>query len=55
MIIKRPYHNLDHYDKTKHVEIDKHFIKEKLNNILIYMPYISTIKQPDDVFIKRLV
>ena len=28
------------HDRTKHVEIDKHLIKEKLNNDNIYISYI---------------
>ena len=28
-------HNLVQHDRTKHVEIDRHFIKEKLDNGLI--------------------
>ena len=27
-----------HHDRTKHVEIDRHFIKERLNNSSIYIP-----------------
>lgn len=27
-------HNLVQHDRTKHIEIDKHFIKEKLENVL---------------------
>ena len=29
-------------DKTKHVKIDRHFIKEKLESGLICMPFVST-------------
>lgn len=38
-------HNSMLHDKTKHVEIDKHFIKEKLDNKLICMSYILTSNQ----------
>ena len=34
-------HNPIKYDHTKHVEIDKHFIKEKLDDGLICTPYVS--------------
>ena len=47
-------HNLVLHDRTKHVEVDKHFIKEKLDSGLICMPYIPTTKQIADVFTKGL-
>ena len=31
-------HNLVQHDRTKHKEIDRHFIKEKLDSGLIYTP-----------------
>lgn len=30
------------HDRTKYVEVDKHFIKEKLNSGLICTPYVSS-------------
>jgi len=30
------------HDKIKHIEVDKHFIKEKLDSDLITIPYVST-------------
>ena len=47
-------HNLVPHDRTKHVEIDKHFIKEKLENGLIVMPYIPTVEQVANILTKRL-
>ncbi|KAL5840804.1 hypothetical protein ACOSQ4_013412 [Xanthoceras sorbifolium] len=35
-------HNPVFHDQTKHVEVDRHFIKEKLDIGLICMPYITT-------------
>ncbi|RDX96167.1 hypothetical protein CR513_21205, partial [Mucuna pruriens] len=35
-------HNLVQHDMTKHIEIDKHFIKEKLDNGLIITPHVLT-------------
>ena len=35
-------HNLIQHDQTKHVEVDQHFIKEKLNSVFICTPYVST-------------
>lgn len=33
-------HNPTHHDQTKQIEVDWHFIKKKLEEGLIYMPYI---------------
>lgn len=38
-------HNPVLYDRTKYVEVDKHFINEKIKNGLICMMYIPTIEQ----------
>ena len=45
-------HNPVLYDRTKHVEVDKHFIKEKIDNGLVCMTYIPTKEQLVDVFTK---
>ena len=47
-------HNLVLHDRTKYVEVDKHFIKEKLENGLIVMPYIPTVEQVADILTKGL-
>ena len=31
-----------HHDRTKHIEVDRHFIKEKLEEGVVCMPFIST-------------
>ena len=38
-------HNLVQHDHVKHVEVDRHFIKEKLDDRLIYTPYVSIDEQ----------
>ena len=47
-------HNLVLHDGTKHVEVDKHFIKEKLESGLICMPYIPTTEQVANVLTKGI-
>ena len=47
-------HNLVQHDRTKHVEIDKHFIKEKLESGIICIPYVPSDGQITDVFTKGL-
>ena len=42
-------HNSVLHDKTKHVEINKHFIKKKLDNGQICMPYLPAMEQVDDI------
>ena len=45
-------HNPNHHDQTKHVEIDRHFIKEKLGIRLICTPYVPSSKQLADILTK---
>jgi hypothetical protein len=46
-------HNSILHDKTKHEEIDKHFIKEKINSGMICMLYVPTTEQVVDILIVR--
>ena len=47
-------HNLVQHDRTKHIEIDRHFIKEKLDSGLICTPYVSTHGQLADILTRGL-
>ena len=44
--------NLVQHDRTKHVEIDKHFIKEKLDDGSSCLPYIFSSQQIVDILTK---
>ena len=43
-----------HHDRTKHVEIDRHFIKEKLEEEVVKLLYIPTHHQTADILTKSL-
>ena len=47
-------HNPVQHDRTKHEEIDRQFIKEKLKADLIYVPYVPSEKQLVDLLTKGL-
>ena len=47
-------HNPVHHDRTIHIEIDRHFIKERLESGLICTPYVSSRGQLADVLTKGL-
>lgn len=42
------------HDRTKHVEIDRHFIKEKVDTGLICMPFVPSSQQVADILTKGL-
>ena len=43
-----------HHDRTKHVEIGRHFIKEKIEMEVIKLNYVPTNSQIADIFTKAL-
>jgi len=47
-------HNPMQHDRTEQVEVDRHFIKEKLGSGLICTPFVSTQDQLADSLTKSL-
>ena len=47
-------HNPVQHDQTKHIEVDRHFIKEKLDSGLICTPYVPSQGQLVDILTKGL-
>jgi len=45
-------HNMVQHDRTKHVESDRHFIKEKLEAGIISFPFVRSELQLVDVLTK---
>ncbi|KAJ0617795.1 putative RNA-directed DNA polymerase [Helianthus annuus] len=42
------------HDRTKHVEVDRHFIKEKLEGGIIELPYVASKDQLADILTKAV-
>ena len=43
-----------HHDQTKHVEIDRHFISEKIKSKMISLNYVPSRQQAVDILTKAL-
>ena len=47
-------HNPVQHDRTKHVEVDRHFIKEKLDQKIICFPFVKSASQLADILTKAI-
>ena len=47
-------HNPVHHDRTKRVEVDRHFIKEKVDQDVLDIQHISIAEQTADTLTKAL-
>ena len=47
-------HNPVHHDRTKHIEVDKHFIKEKIESKEVCLTYVLSKQQVVDILTKGL-
>ena len=48
-------HNLVQHDRTKYIEINQHFIKEKIDEWVICTTFIASKSQLADVFTEALL
>lgn len=46
--------NLVQHDRTKHIEVDKHFIKKKLDEGILEVPFVRSEDQLADILTKAV-
>ena len=42
------------HDRTKHVEVDRHFIKQKLDEKVVIFPFVKSEDQLEDILTKTV-
>ena len=47
-------HNLVQHDRTKHVEVDRHVIKQNLEAKIIWFPFVKSEDQLVDILTKAV-
>jgi hypothetical protein len=47
-------HNPIQHDRTKHIEVDRHFIKEKLYSNIIALPFLRSHEHVTDILTKTV-
>ena len=47
--------NFVQHNRTKHVEVDRHFIKEKIEDSSIELPFVKSKDQLADIFTKVVI
>ena len=47
-------HNPVQHDRTKHVEVDRHFIKQNLETKIIQFPFVKSEDQLADILTKAV-